>query len=329
MTELIGETVALGIEQETSNTTKRFGGEKLDLGVGLLGVDESRRVHLNLLKVDSVSSNVDDHLLSISRAVVAVGGGEVNELGAVLLEKTLLVKIGGVSSSGENDRTVGLVRAAVVGVFDAYDRVALLNELGRGGLLEDLNALGLLLGNFLESLHLGVLSMSRAGSQRRTQKRENGDVGVAPRKQKTHGDGHSGELSTSTVSALERVSTETRNLGKVEAVEQTGQLSRRFNRPKASAPKLVGEPVDSISRATSEHLDEVVAGEVASLYQRSERSALGKRQTHSGWSVAILASLYSRAEPRSIAKGGIRTRTDFLVSSKNALTLSLIPRLAC
>jgi hypothetical protein len=86
--------------------------------------------------------------------------------------------------------------------------------------------------------------------------------------EKTHGDGHSGELSTSTVSALERVSTETRNLGEVEAVESSKvSFERRFNRPSSSSPKLVGEPVDSIPRATSEHFDEVVPGEVASLHE--------------------------------------------------------------
>lgn len=43
VTELVGEPVALVVEEESSDSTERFGGEELDLGVGVLGVDETWR----------------------------------------------------------------------------------------------------------------------------------------------------------------------------------------------------------------------------------------------------------------------------------------------
>lgn len=60
---------------------------------------------------------------------------------------------------------------------------------------------------------------------------------------KSVGDGHTGELGTSTVGTHLRVTTETRDLGKVEV-------------------EVVDEPVDGVTGAVGENLDEVVTSKV-------------------------------------------------------------------
>jgi hypothetical protein len=49
--QLIAESVALAIEQQTTDTAQSLSGQKLDLCVRLVGVDQTRRVHLNVLQI--------------------------------------------------------------------------------------------------------------------------------------------------------------------------------------------------------------------------------------------------------------------------------------
>lgn len=96
--KLIGETVTLVVEQKTTDTTQGLSSQELDLGVGLRWVNETSGVNLNLLKIDSGSSNIDNHLLSVTSAVVTVSGGQVHQVGAVAGEETVLGEIGSVST---------------------------------------------------------------------------------------------------------------------------------------------------------------------------------------------------------------------------------------
>lgn len=86
--ELISETLALIIKEKTTDTTERLSSQELDLGLGILGVYETGRVNLNLLEVNSLRSDGHREFLSITSAVIAVGGGEFPELRAMLLEKS-------------------------------------------------------------------------------------------------------------------------------------------------------------------------------------------------------------------------------------------------
>ncbi len=56
-------------------------GTHLDLSVGLLGVNETGRVDLDFLHVDGVGAKGEGHLDTVTSRVVAVGGGQVVDVG--------------------------------------------------------------------------------------------------------------------------------------------------------------------------------------------------------------------------------------------------------
>ena len=90
MLKLIDEPLTLVIEKETTDTTESLSGQELHLGVGVVGVNETSWVNLDLLEVNTVRTNGHSELLSVSNAVVAVGGREAPELRPVLLEQKVL-----------------------------------------------------------------------------------------------------------------------------------------------------------------------------------------------------------------------------------------------
>lgn len=142
MLEFIDEALASVVEEETTNTTESLSGQELDFGVGLLGVDQAGRMNLDLLEIDGRSADVHGELLAVTSAMLAVGGGEIPVLGAMLLEERVLSKIGGVATSSENDRAVGGFSLTAADVFDTDNCARLiLDELRDASLLVDLNAL--------------------------------------------------------------------------------------------------------------------------------------------------------------------------------------------
>ena len=84
--QLINESPALTIKQETTDTTKGLSSKELDLGSWLVGVYQTSRVYLDLLHVDSAGTDGDGDLVSVTGTVITVGGRELPELGAVLLQ---------------------------------------------------------------------------------------------------------------------------------------------------------------------------------------------------------------------------------------------------
>lgn len=120
--EFVAESLSLVVKEQTSNAAESLSSQELDLRLGVLGVNETSRVDLDLLHVDCAAANVNGHLVSVTGGVVAIGGGEVVELRTVLLDEGSLGKVGSVSTSGENDGSVGLVGLALaVLVFNADD----------------------------------------------------------------------------------------------------------------------------------------------------------------------------------------------------------------
>jgi ABC-type methionine transport system permease subunit len=53
VTKLVGEALALVVEEKTTYATKSLGCEELDFCVGVFGVNETRRVDLDLFKIDT------------------------------------------------------------------------------------------------------------------------------------------------------------------------------------------------------------------------------------------------------------------------------------
>jgi len=61
-TKFIAESVSVGINQDSSNSSEGFSGKPLDLCVGVLGFNESGRVNLHVLHVNQISSDLLTHL---------------------------------------------------------------------------------------------------------------------------------------------------------------------------------------------------------------------------------------------------------------------------
>ncbi|KAI6760657.1 hypothetical protein HG530_009517 [Fusarium avenaceum] len=138
VTKLITESVTIGVEEKTTLTTESLSSQELPLGARVLGVDETCRVDLDLVHVNTVTTNGHDHLLAITSSVCAVCGGEA------------------VATGSKDDGAAEVNDLAVVLVLDTSDLVTLLVKLGDAGLLDDLDAAGFAFGKLLEALHQGV-----------------------------------------------------------------------------------------------------------------------------------------------------------------------------
>lgn len=156
VTKLIAETVTISVEEETTLTAEGFGSQELPLGSGVLGVNETSGVNLDLVHVNAVTTNSHDHLLSVTSGVGAVGGGKPEGVGTVLLEQRALTEIGGVTTSGKNDGTANAGGLAVDLVGNTSDGVAVLVQASNAGLLDNLDAVGLGLGKLLDALHQSI-----------------------------------------------------------------------------------------------------------------------------------------------------------------------------
>lgn len=205
--QLVGEALAVRVEQETTLTTEGLGSEELELGSGVLGVDQTSGVDLDLVHVDAVGTNLHEHLLTVTGGVGAVGGGQTVGIGTVLLQEGGVAEVSGVTTGGQNDDTVGRLGLTVESVGNTGHVVTGLVDSGNVGLLDDLNTGGLGLGDLLEALHESV------------------------------GDGHTGELGiVATVGAGVGVATQPGDQSEVE-VEDILQ-------PLDSGGGLVGEDLD-------------------------------------------------------------------------------------
>ena len=171
--ELVAESVTVGVEQQTTLTTESLSGKELPLGAGVLGVDQTSRVNLDLVHVNAVTANLHDHLLTVTSGVGAVGGSQAEGVGAVLLQERGVAEVGSITTGGQNDGAVDREILAVVLVGNTGDLVAILVQAGNAGLLDDGDTLRLGLGELLQTLHerignghtgeLGIVATVRTG----------------------------------------------------------------------------------------------------------------------------------------------------------------------
>jgi hypothetical protein len=186
MSQLVSESLALVVKKEATAASERFGCQKLDLCVGVLGIDETSWVNLDLLHIDAVRTDSECHLVAVTGAVVAVGGREVVVLGPVLLEKTVLREIGSVATSGKNNRALDGMLLAVLLVLYTDDYAVLVEQASDARFENDLDVLGDTLGKVLQTLELSV------------------------------SDDHAGKLGVSSVCARVGMAAEPGNLGQVK-----------------------------------------------------------------------------------------------------------------
>ena len=154
--QLINESLAFTVEQETTNTTKGLSSKELDLGSWFVRVYQTSGVYLDLLHVDSAGTDGDGDLVSVTGTVITVRGGELPELGAVLLQQRVFGKVCSVTASGQNDRAVGDLCLSAKSVLNTNDDITILDELGDASLLLDDDALGVANRKVLKALHLSV-----------------------------------------------------------------------------------------------------------------------------------------------------------------------------
>jgi len=181
--ELVDETLTVAVDHDTTDTAKSLSSEELDGVIRLIRVNEAGGVDLDLINVLEVSTNAKSHLDTVTSGVSTVGGGELEDIRAVLLEERVGLLISGVTAGGEDNRAESLVSLTVLGgVLDADDLAGGVGDQVSGTSLEDdLGLLGSLGSDLLELLHEGV------------------------------GDGHTRETLATTVSTGEGVTAETRD----------------------------------------------------------------------------------------------------------------------
>ena len=66
-TKRVGESLTLIILKETTDITGSLSGLNLHLGAGVIGINETSRVILNLLEPNTVRANGHNKLLSITK----------------------------------------------------------------------------------------------------------------------------------------------------------------------------------------------------------------------------------------------------------------------
>ena len=140
--QLIDESLALVIEQETTNAAEGFCSKELDLCLRFVWVDQSGRVHLNLLHVDGTGTSRDSDLVSVTGTMITIGGGELPELWAIFLEQGVFREVCGITTSGQDYRAIGALSFSTNGVLDTDDCRTILDELDNAGLLLNGNTFG-------------------------------------------------------------------------------------------------------------------------------------------------------------------------------------------
>jgi len=85
--QLIAEALALGVEDDSTHSTEGLGGQELDLGIRVIGLHQTRGMHLNPFQVDALGPDGLAHLDAVAGAVLAVGGGQMQQVWAVLRQQ--------------------------------------------------------------------------------------------------------------------------------------------------------------------------------------------------------------------------------------------------
>jgi hypothetical protein len=142
--------------------THTLSGQELGLSIRILRVNQTSRVNLDLVHIDSISTKLHHHLLTVTSSVGAVGGRQVIYVGAMLLEERIFGEIGSITTGSQDDGAVLGVRLALELVVDASNNITLVVDVGHLCFLDDLNPMGLLLGKLLQSLHQRICD-SHAG----------------------------------------------------------------------------------------------------------------------------------------------------------------------
>mmetsp|Transcript_126763 Transcript_126763/g.364584 ORF Transcript_126763/g.364584 Transcript_126763/m.364584 type:complete len:245 (-) Transcript_126763:719-1453(-) len=76
--ELVGEALAVGVQNQAADTAESLGSQELDLRVRIVRLHQAGRVDLHPLEVDSAAADGFAHLDAVAGAVLAVGRRQVH-----------------------------------------------------------------------------------------------------------------------------------------------------------------------------------------------------------------------------------------------------------
>ena len=86
MAEFIAEPVTICIEEKTAFSSEGLSSQEFPFRARVLGVNETSRVHLNLVHIDAIAANRHDHLLSVTSSVDTVCGSQVESVWSPFLQ---------------------------------------------------------------------------------------------------------------------------------------------------------------------------------------------------------------------------------------------------
>jgi hypothetical protein len=249
--KLIDETLAGVVEKKTTDSTESLGGEELDLCVRLVRVNKAGRVYLDFFEIDGVGTDGEGHLVTVTSAVVAIGGRKLVVFRAVLLEERVLGEVGSVSAGGKDDRAVGLLSLSLDHILNPNNGTErpILDELSDTSLLLDFNTIRDAGSQILETLELGIGDgLCMMGK----------DEKIPSRMWCSY---HAGKLGVATVCTGLGVATKTGHLGEVE-----------------SEPVL--QPVHGVTRTTGKNTNEIVSCKFTSLGRISYGVRIKEKTDH-------------------------------------------------
>mmetsp|Transcript_23600 Transcript_23600/g.48964 ORF Transcript_23600/g.48964 Transcript_23600/m.48964 type:complete len:246 (-) Transcript_23600:404-1141(-) len=176
--QLVAEALAIRVDHQAADTAEGLCSQELNLGLGVIGLHQAGGVDLHPFQVDAAGSNGLTHLDAIAGGMVTVGGGQVQQVRAVLGQQGIICEIGAKATGGQNHRAL-------------FGKVLAL-------LLVDHSAHGAGLGHQL--LDLGLVDDSGQVAALRN---------LLHHLDQSIGDGHSRETLLATMSAGSRMTTET------------------------------------------------------------------------------------------------------------------------
>mmetsp|Transcript_23586 Transcript_23586/g.48482 ORF Transcript_23586/g.48482 Transcript_23586/m.48482 type:complete len:215 (-) Transcript_23586:358-1002(-) len=150
--QLVAEAVAVCIQDDATNTSKGLRGQELHLGIGIVRFHETGWVHLDPLEVNGGCTNGLSHLDGITSAVLAVGGGEMEQVRPVRGQQGIGSEVGAEAAGGEDHWAELLDGLAGLLVLAANHGAGIDDELVHLRLRDDASSVGLL-SNLLQHLN--------------------------------------------------------------------------------------------------------------------------------------------------------------------------------
>mmetsp|Transcript_2518 Transcript_2518/g.3105 ORF Transcript_2518/g.3105 Transcript_2518/m.3105 type:complete len:347 (+) Transcript_2518:291-1331(+) len=153
--QLVAEPVAVPVDHQAAHTTQGLSSQELDLGLGIVWLHQAGWVNLHPFQVNASCTNGLAHLDAITRGVVPIGGGQVQQVRAVCGQQGVRTEVGTKTTRSQNHGAKLFHHLASLAIFAAHHTAAILHQLEDLSLGDDPGAVGLL-GHLLQHLDQGI-----------------------------------------------------------------------------------------------------------------------------------------------------------------------------